>query len=100
MVQKRIDAIMIRILELISLLGEASSDEIKKFSSSVSYAEKMITSMKKGSYIKNFKNENRPIFRLAQKGKKYLADNLPEILDGSLLGLTLQTPQTLSEKQL
>ena len=31
---------MIRILELISLLGEATSDEIKKFSSSVSYAEK------------------------------------------------------------
>ncbi len=88
---------MIRILELISLLGEATSDEIKKFSSSVSYAEKMITSMKKESYIKNLKNENKSTFRLTQKGKKYRADNLPEILDESFLGQTLQTPQTLSE---
>ena len=76
---KKTDTLMIRILELIALLGEATSDEIKKFSNSPSYAEKLITSMKKDSYIKNYKNENKSTYRLMLKGKKYLMDNLPEL---------------------
>lgn len=84
MVQKKNDTRMIRILELISLLGEVTSDEIKKFSSSISYAEKLITAMKKEAYIKNYKNEKKSTFRLTQKGKKYLEDNLPEIFGESL----------------
>jgi len=77
---------MIRILELISLLGEATSDEIKRFSNSSMYAEKLITAMKKIAYIKAFKNEKKSTLRLTKKGKKYLADNLPEIFGESFLG--------------
>jgi len=83
---KRTDTGMIRILELISLLGEATSDEIKRFSNSSMYAEKLITAMKKIAYIKAFKNEKKSTLRLTKKGKKYLADNLPEIFGESFLG--------------
>ena len=83
---KKTDTVMIRILELIALLGEATSDEIKRFSSSPSYAEKLITSMKKESYIKNYRNENKSTYRLMLKGKKYLADNLPEKFSESFTG--------------
>ncbi len=83
---KKTDTVMIRILELIALLGEATSDEIKRFSSSPSYAEKLITSMKKDSYIKNYRNENKSTYRLMLKGKKYLADNLPEKFSESFTG--------------
>ncbi len=83
---KKTDTLMIRILELIALLGEATSGEIKKFSNSPSYAEKLITSTKKDSYIKNYKNENKSTYRLMLKGKNYLADNLPEMFSESFKG--------------
>ena len=83
---KKTDTLMIRTLELIALLGEATSDEIKKFSNSPSYAEKLITSMKKDSYIKNYKSENKSTYRLMLKGKKYLMDNLPEIFSEVFTG--------------
>lgn len=83
---KKTDTLMIRTLELIALLGEATSDEIKKFSNSPSYAEKLITSMKKESYIKNYKSENKSTYRLMLKGKKYLMDNLPEVFSETFTG--------------
>lgn len=83
---KKTDTLMIRILELIALLGEATSDEIKKFSNSPSYAEKLITSMKKDSYIKNYKSENKSTYRLMLKGKKCLMDNLPELFSENFTG--------------
>ena len=83
---KKTDTMMIRILELIALLGEATSDEIKRLSNSPSYAEKLITSMKKDYYIKNYKNENKSTYRLMLKGKKYLSDNLPEIFSEQFTG--------------
>lgn len=83
---KKTDTLMIRILELIALIGEATSDEIKMFSNSPSYAEKLITSMKKDSYIKNYRNENKSTYRLMLKGKNYLAENLPEVFSESFTG--------------
>ena len=40
---------------LIAFLGEVTVDEIKSFSRSPSYAEKLITFLKKESYIKNLR---------------------------------------------
>ena len=50
---KRTDTSKVKILELIALTGELSADEIKSFSGSPSYAEKLITILKKESYIKS-----------------------------------------------
>lgn len=83
---KKTDTLMIRILELIALLGEATTDEIKRFSNSSSYTEKIITSMRKESYIKNYRNGNKSTYRLMLKGKKYLMDNLPEVFSKSFTG--------------
>ena len=79
---------MIRILELIAFLGEVIADEIKNFSRSPSYAEKLITFLKKESYIKNFRSENRSTYRLMLKGKKYLEENLPASFSNSFHGQT------------
>ena len=80
------DTMKIKILQFIALLGEATSDEIKAISNSPSYAEKLITSLKKDSYIKNFKGENKSTYRLMHKGKKHLSDNLPEIFSEQITG--------------
>ena len=85
---KKNDTSMIRILELIAFLGEVTADEIKSFSRSPSYAEKLITLMKKESYIKNFRSENRSTYRLMIKGKKYLEENLPESFLNTFHGQT------------
>ena len=79
---------MIRILELIAFLGEVTADDIKNFSRSPSYAEKLITLMKKESYIKSFRSENKSIYTLMIKGKKYLDQNLPESFLNSFRGQT------------
>lgn len=47
------------------------------------YAEKMITTMKKETYIRCYKNGNKSTLRLAIKGKKYLEDNLPDFFGES-----------------
>ena len=85
---KKNDTSMIRILELIAFLGEVTADEIKSFSRSPSYAEKLITLMKKESYIKNFRSGNKSTYRLMIKGKKYLEENLPESFLNSFHGQT------------
>lgn len=84
--EKKTDTIMIRILELIALLGEATSEEIKRFSKSPSYAEKIISLMKKESYIKNFRDGNKSTYRLVKKGKKYLEEKLPLIFSNTFQG--------------
>lgn len=84
--EKKTDTLMIRILELLTLVGETTAEEIKNFSSSTSYAEKMITFLKKESYIRIFRDGKKSTYRLAKKGKKYLEENLPDIFADTFQG--------------
>ena len=85
-VAKKTDTSKVKILELIALTGELSADEIKSFSGSPSYAEKLITTLKKESYIKKYKNSEKSTLRLTSKGRDYLKEVLPEIFDSLLNG--------------
>lgn len=83
---KKSDTSMVKVLELVALTGEMNSDEIKSFSSSPSYAEKLITQLKKESYLKKFKGEGKATLRLTAKGKSYLKAVLPECFENALTG--------------
>jgi len=85
-VVSKTDTVMIKVLEIIALLGEATTDEIQSFLNSSSYAEKLITSLKKKSFIKNFRDQYKSTYRLMSKGKKYLEDNLPAEFSESFKG--------------
>ena len=85
-VAKKTDTSKVKILELIALTGELSADEIKSFSGSLSYAEKLITILKKESYIKKYKSSEKSTLRLTFKGRDYLKELLPEIFDSMLNG--------------
>lgn len=74
---RKTDTLKIKVLELLALVGELSSDEIKSFVNSSSYGEKIITALKKDTLIKKYKIEDRDLFRLAPRGKKYLKEILP-----------------------
>lgn len=74
---KKSDTLKVKVLELLALAGELSSDEIKSFVNSSSYGEKIITALKKETLIRKYKIEDRDLFRLAPRGKKYLKEILP-----------------------
>lgn len=74
---KKSDTLKVKVLELLALVGELSSDEIKSFVNSSSYGEKIITALKKETLIRKYKIEDRDLFRLAPRGKKYLKEILP-----------------------
>lgn len=83
---KKSDTSKVKILELIALVGEMNSDEIKSFSKSPSYTEKLITQLKKEAYLKKFKGEGKATLRLTAKGRAYLKEVLPEYFEDALTG--------------
>ena len=83
---KKSDTSKVKILELIALTGEMNSNEIKSFFNSSSYIEKVITELKKESFIKKFKTEDKSVLRLTAKGKGYLKEILPDIFEKLLSG--------------
>lgn len=83
---KKSDISKVKILEYIALVGELTSEEIKAFSKSPSYAEKIITALKKDSYIKKFKGEEKSTYRLTSKGKSFLKEVLPDVFDDQMTG--------------
>ena len=80
------DSAKVRILELLAMTDELSGSNIKSFFSSNAYVEKLITSLKKESLIRNANKEGKPIYRLTKRGREVLRDVLPDIfvplLDG------------------
>ena len=73
-----------KILELISLVGDMSTDEIQTFFSGKSYVLKVMASLKSDGYIKRSKDPIKTTYRLSLKGKKKLKSYLPEIYDNLL----------------
>lgn len=75
---KKTDTYKVKVLEFLALVGELSSDEIKNFTASASYGEKIITTLKRELLIKKSKTGDKDLFRLSPRGKKYLKSLLSE----------------------
>ena len=93
------DTLQIRILELIGLLGEATSDEIKSVFCSPKYTEKVLTAMKKDGYIKNHKSKSNTRIRLRKKGKQFLAVSFAEIFNENSLKQTPKSTKRLEDRR-
>ena len=72
------DSTAIKILELLALVGDMSSDEICKFFSSESYVRKILSTMNNDKIIKKFKNSEKITYRLTLAGKNKLRECFPE----------------------
>ncbi len=83
---KKTDSTKVRILELLALTNELSSDNIKSFFSSAGYAEKIITRLKKDSLIRNTVEGGKPVYRLTKHGKEKLRELLPDVFGPLLEG--------------
>lgn len=75
------DAMSIKILEILALVGDMSADEIVDFFKSKSYAAKVITNLKNDGFIKKSKDQKRITYRLSLAGKKKLRAYLPEVFE-------------------
>lgn len=73
------DSVKIRILELLAMSDELSGSNIKSFFSSNGYVEKLITSLKKESLIRNAGKGGKPIYRLTKHGREKLKEIFPDI---------------------
>lgn len=72
------DSKAIKILELLALVGEMSSDEICRFFNSESYIRKILSTMHNDKIIKKFKNSEKITYRLTLAGKNKLRECFPE----------------------
>ncbi len=80
----RADSTAIKILELLALVGDMSSDEICCFFKSESYIRKVLSSLRNDNFIKKSKNTEKTTYRLTLAGKKKLKSYLPEIFNALL----------------
>ena len=73
------DLMTVKMLELLALVGDMSTDEIRPFFNSESYVRKLITKLKNDKYIKKSCETEKISYRLTNNGKKELHRYLPEI---------------------
>ena len=73
------DSTAIKILEILALVGEMSSDEICSFFNSESYVRKVLSSMHNDKIVKKSKNTEKITYRLTVAGKNKLKERLPDV---------------------
>lgn len=73
------DSTAIKILEVLALVGEMSSDEICGFFNSESYVRKVLSTMRNDKIIKKSKNTEKITYRLTLAGKNKLKECFPEV---------------------
>ena len=74
---KKSDTLKLKILQLISMVGELSADEIIEFFDHESYTKKQITILKKDKLIRKYKGDEEVTYRITAKARKELADYIP-----------------------
>ena len=80
----RADSTAIKILELLALIGDMSSEEICRFFKSESYVRKVLSLLNNNKLIKKAKDTERLSYRLTLAGKKKLKEQIPEIFESLL----------------
>ncbi|MDY4095723.1 MAG: hypothetical protein SOY47_03220 [Lachnospiraceae bacterium] len=77
-----------RLLTLIALSGECSTDAVSRIGISASYGEKLVTRLKEEGFIKTHYKDRFRGYRLTSRGKKLLLTDNPERFSFYLSGST------------
>jgi len=83
---KRNDTLKLKILQLISMVGEISADEIISFFEHAPYTKKQLSILKKDKLIRKYKGDDETTFRITAKAKKELEGYVPKLYKEMVCG--------------